>query len=133
MTKNSIYESVKEAKESVLNVIEYKEEYADGETVWRTKPTMEFFNSLVGLLNGKGEIRNKIAMLTVIGCGTLVEGGRYNSFNTPLTHLCCRRYATKAKEYRRGYVSGIFYDMRGNYHTYRVHKNGHLSIDPYTH
>lgn len=132
MTKNNNYMAIKDAKNLILDYIEYKEEYADGEVIWRTKSTREFFKSLVDLLNSRGPVKEKLALLTVVSSGTLVEG-RYNQFNMPLTKLCCELYRFTAKEYRRGYVSGGMYDMRDVYHEYRVHKNGHVSIDPYTH
>lgn len=133
MSNKSNYLAIKTAKNLVLDLIEYKEEYSDGEVIWRTKSTREFFKSLVDLMNSKRPAGEKIALLTVAGCGTLNEGGRYNQFNMPPTSLCCESYALTKKEFKRGYVSGGLYDTHGTYHEYRVHKNGNVSIDPYTH
>lgn len=131
MTRQRIYESVKEMKENVYDYIAVTH-YIEGDGNHTVLYAFDDYIVAVRkvLCNRAMPINEKIALLDVISCGSYNEG--CYSFNMPSTKVCMNSFKMTMKEYKRGYVNIFYYDRRGKYHFVNIHKDGRVSFDPYT-
>ena len=131
MTRERIYENVKEMKNNVYDYIavtHYIEGYGSQTILYALD---DYIVAVRKVLNDRTmAIDKKMALLDVISCGSYNES--CYSFNMPSTKACMNSFKMTTKEYKRGYVNIFYYDRRGKYHFVNIHKDGRVSFDPYT-
>ena len=131
MTRQRIYENVKEMKDTVYDYIAVTY-YIEGDGNHTVLYAFDdYIVAVRKVLNDRiMPIGKKIALLDVISCGSY-DRSCYN-FNMPSTKACMNSFKTTAKELKKGYVNLFYYDRGGKYHFVNVHKDGRVSFDPYT-
>lgn len=139
MTRQRIYNAIKAAKEDgVWNIVTWRRYSTndDGEEYEYqvNKSEEDFYKSVTHLLNDKScKYRDRLAVLAVLrsGCFCLNE---WSAFSQPKTAEAMTAYKLAEQAYRKGYME--CYVSHGWYkggHTVRIHTNGRICINPYTH
>lgn len=118
MLERRFYEDIVKAKEDIDNGI-----YSDG-IYYRTWEYFEFVRSII--INKHMPVRKRIALLTVLGSGTYVDGTRWTNFNMPATSCCCRNYRITVKEFNKGCVEIYTYnEFHKKYEVWKINAHAH--------
>lgn len=139
MTRQRIYNAVKAAKEdAVWNIVAWSRYSTndDGEEYEYqiNKSETDFYKSVIDLFNDVTvKYRDKIAILAVLRTGCVCPY-EMSPFSQPKTREAMDGYKLAEQAYRKGYME--CYVSHGWYrggHIVRIHTNGRICINPYTH
>lgn len=84
--------------------------------------TEDYFQNIGIILKSNNiPIRTRLALLTVLGSGTFVDGKFNTRFNMPSTRVCCENYKITKREFKYGYTTVfVWSEFNKRYEVWRI-------------